>query len=367
MFTFFYYIWGFVNYATHLDIQKNTIDHPEFVPKSSTVKLSSAWYENLVSDFYWLSAIQYIWNNALDSQYKKYLYVLLNLVTDLNPHFTYPYEIWELLLSSSNDKYEKFTKEETKKAEEQALKIWFKWMSNTCDLNKVELIKKEYNLWKLWTDPKYKNPCSDPMIPYYIAYTYYWNKNDPVKSWEYYRITSANEESVSWARIMAAIMQWKSWDRQKSILMFLSLAESLNSKNSKSCQQFSQELWTLLFRAFSNWQIYNWTFLKSVESTRKDIIKKLWENMTEGLADNTCSNYLNKAVREMNMAFIENADIKYFSDKKKHARSAKVLFDEWYIDFLPLDFQQEKDYWIIYFYNDTISHWDYKMWKYSEL
>jgi hypothetical protein len=63
---------------------------------------------------YWLRAIQYIGGNAIDSEYKKYLFVLLDLITELNPYFETPYTIGQLLLPSTNERYEDTTNEEQK-------------------------------------------------------------------------------------------------------------------------------------------------------------------------------------------------------------------------------------------------------------
>lgn len=89
----FFAVNWFVNYPIHRDIRQKIINHPEFIPSATTVKISSSGYQNIVADFYWLSAIQYIGSNAVSSEYKKYLYVMINLITDLNPYFTYPYRI----------------------------------------------------------------------------------------------------------------------------------------------------------------------------------------------------------------------------------------------------------------------------------
>ncbi|MGB2110451.1 MAG: hypothetical protein ACPHY8_00485 [Patescibacteria group bacterium] len=63
-------------------------------------------------------------------------------------------------------------------------------------------------------------------------------------------------------------------------------------------------------------------------------------------------NYLNKANREINLAYIQNADEQYFKDNSKHSKNAQELFDKKYIDFLPTDFQQYEDYGIKYVFNE---------------
>ena len=322
------------------------MNHPEFIPTSEFVGLSSGGFQNIVSDSYWLSAIQYIGSNALGSEYKEYLYVMLNFITDLNPYFTFPYQIGELLLPSYNERYENLNDAEIQKNTKQAIKIGLKGIEKNCDKKKVEKAKNEYDLKKLWTDESYKNTCSDAMIPYYLAYTYYWNLHDGQKSSEYYRIAATNTDAPTGARTMAAIMQGKSGDREKSIIMLLSLAESIEGNKNSLCQQLSKELGTSLLSAFNAKATLTGNGLKMIESYRKDMIQKLDEgsganNSGYQNIDNLCSTYLNKAVREMNLSYLEQADARYFQDTKEHASLPSILFARKYIDYNPIDFQQD--------------------------
>ena len=361
---FIYSSW--VNYKQHVDIKRAFVNHPEFIPTSELASLSAGWFQNIIADSYWLSAIQYIGSNALGSEYKSYLYVMLNLITDLNPHFTFPYQIGELLLPSYNERYEKLAESKILENTNQAIHIGLKGIEKNCDSKKVEKAKNEYDLKKLWTDESYKNTCSDPMIPYYLAYIYYWNLHDGAKSSEYYRIASTNSDAPTGARTMAAIMQGKSGDREKAIIMLLSLAESVEWKKNTLCQQLSKELGTSLLGAFSAKATLTGNGLKMIESARQEIVKKLGEQGVESdgqNVDNFCSTYLNKAVREMNLSYLEQADARYFKDKKEHASVPSVLLERKYIDYNPIDFQQDAKgkQGIEYFYSTEIKNWDYKM------
>lgn len=265
------------NYQQHVTIKRILVNHPEFIPTSEIVGLSSGGFQNIVADSYWLSAIQYIGSNALGSQYKAYLYAMLDLITDLNPHFTFPYEIGELLLPSYNERYEKLSPAEIQKNVDQAIKIGLKGMKNNCDATKVEKATNEYALAKLWTDETYQNACSDPIIPYYLAYIYYWNLHDGAKSSEYYRIASTSTDAPTGARTMAAVMQGKSGDREKAIIMLLSLAGSIEGKKNTICKQFSSELGNTLLGAFSSGATLTGKGLAGIEFARQDIVKKLEE------------------------------------------------------------------------------------------
>lgn len=343
------------------------MNHPEFIPAPDAVRLSAGGFQDIVADSYWLSTVQYIGSNALGSEYKAYLYAMLDLITDLNPHFTFPYEIGELLLSSYNERYEKLSASEIRKNTDQAIRIGLKGIENNCDKTKVEKARNEYDLKKLWSDDSYKNACRDPMIPYYLAYVYYWNLHDGMKSSEYYRIASTNTDAPTGARTMAAIMQGKSGDREKAIIMLLSLAESTGGGKQALCQQLSKELGSSLLGAFSAQATLTGNGLRMIESARQEIMKKLNEPSVDKMnaqdVDNFCSTYLNKAVREMNLSYLEHADARYFQDKKEHAPAPSELLKQGYIDHDPIDFQQDAEHkqGIEYYYDTENKHWDYRM------
>jgi hypothetical protein len=241
-FALFFSVNWYVNYPIHREIRAKVVSHPEFIPSANIVKISSSGYQNIVADSYWLSAIQYIGANAIGSEYKKYLYVMINLITDLNPYFTYPYRIALLLLPNYNERYENLPEATINLNAQQSVTLGLKGIDTTCNKEKIEKISKEFDLRKLWTAEEYKNPCRDAMIPYYLAYVYYWNLHDGATASKYYRIASANDDAPTGSRAMAAIMQGKSGDREKAIVMFLSLAESIGGKNAESCQKFSHDL-----------------------------------------------------------------------------------------------------------------------------
>ena len=70
---------------------------------------------------------------------------------------------------------------------------------------------------------------------------------------------------------------------------------------------------------------------------------------------------MNKSVREINLYYIEQANKKYFKDKWVNAKNAKILFDKWYIDYLPVDFQKSWDNLIIYQFNEDTWNFDYEL------
>ena len=355
-----------LNYENHLEIKRNIVNHPENLPTKETAENTSFGFKNLRADFYWLQAIQYIGWNAMNSDYKKYLYIMLDLITHLNPYFEHPYIIWQLLLPEYNQRYENLSNEEQNKYINQWIELWLKWMKNFCEEEKIELIKNENDLNKLWKNKNIINPCKTYTIPYYLAYIYHFYKKDHIKASQYYKIASLNEDSPKWAKIMTAIMQWKWWNREKSYFMFLNIASSLNSSDN-ICLDFAYNLEKIGVWLFYEKNIkLDENLIEQTEITRK---KVLWifdeEKELEILSDMECWNYVNKAIRELNLAFIEEANKKYKVDNDwENAANAKELFENWYIKYLPIDFQQYENHWIMYEYNIDTWYFDYKMWNY---
>ena len=347
------------NYEKYNEIKINLIKHPENLPNKTTAKATSFWFENLKADIYWLKTIQYIWANAFHSEYKKYLFSILDLVTELNPYFEKPYIIGQLLLPGYEKNYEFITEDEQKVHLEEAVKLGLKWVENFCNIEKIKLIDDENDLLKIWNNTDYKNPCLSYKVPYYLAYIYYYYKNNLLESAKYYKIASANDDSLEWAKTMAAIMQWKWWDREKSFFMFLNLAKFIEPEN-EVCNITSKELENIWVSVFIKKETeIDWNLLKNIENFRQKAFNNLQKNeLTE---ESKCPNYINKAIREFNLDYIETANKKYFSEKGKNSKNAKQLFDEWYINYLPVDFQQNTDYGIIYIFNEATWNYDYDM------
>jgi tetratricopeptide (TPR) repeat protein len=63
-----------------------------FVPPARVLKVVSLGFDNLFSDFYWLRAIQYYGEKANARENYRWLYPLMDLVTDMDPGFAYAYK-----------------------------------------------------------------------------------------------------------------------------------------------------------------------------------------------------------------------------------------------------------------------------------
>lgn len=355
------------NFKIHEEIKQNLVEHPEWLPKVEMAKYTSIWFQNVRADWYRLETIQYIGGNAVGAEYKKYLFKVLQLVTGLNPYFQHPYVIGELLLPDYNERYENLPESEQERNLDESIELGKMGIQNFCDAKKVEELKTEFNLVKIWTTPYYETTCKSYEIPFYLAYIYYFYKHDALTAAWYYRVASSNKDAPEGSKIMTAIMQGKWGDREKSILMFLNLAKNFD-KDDEDCQWFVNGMEQLTLWVTQQKVTLNKQIMQEVQTKRAEFIG--WFNEKEELKifDATCKNYVNKAVRELNLMYIEAGDKKY---QQTHdidtKRTAKDLFKMGYIDFLPIDYQQYKgkDYGIIYEYNPDLKRFDYDMGTYQ--
>lgn len=63
-----------------------------FIPPATVLKRVALGYDRLASDFYWLRAIQYFGEGANARENYRWLYPIINLVTDMDPQFAYAYK-----------------------------------------------------------------------------------------------------------------------------------------------------------------------------------------------------------------------------------------------------------------------------------
>lgn len=367
-FTSFFFI-NQKNYEVHIEKLEKIVEHPEKLPTKELAKATTFGFSNLRADIYWLQAVQYIWWNAFHSEYKKYLYAMLDLITELNPYFEHPYEIWQLLLPSYNYRYDLITEDEQDIHTLEAEQLWLKWIENFCDPEKIELIKNEDNLLTLWNSESddYKNACHSYSIPYYLAYTYFYYLQEPEKASDYYKIASTIDDVPEWAKSLAAIMQWKWWNRQKAYFMFLNIANYVD-QDAKSCQAFANQLqwvWNWIFY-YNELQIpqlpLTWELLEEIEKVRSELSKNVTKD--ESLKDTECINYVNKATRELNLAYIDIAEEKYFQKNWNHSKNAKELYEKWYLKNFVKDFQQYEWYEIVYIFDEELWKYSFEMWNY---
>jgi len=63
-----------------------------YVPRSDSVRVAALGHRTLVSDLYWLQAVQYVGEPKAEQRGWDKLYPLIDLVTDLDPRHGYAFQ-----------------------------------------------------------------------------------------------------------------------------------------------------------------------------------------------------------------------------------------------------------------------------------
>jgi hypothetical protein len=181
----------------------------------------------------------------------------------------------------------------------------------------------------------------------------------PLEAAKYYKVASAIDDSLEWAKIMSAIMQGKGWDREKSIYMFLNMGKSI--EDDLVCRGLSTQIENIMNWLTSGQLPLTGQLISDIWDARTDVFWEFNDDTKEiAMSDTSCQNYVNKAVRELNLLYLELANKRFISENEwVSATDGEQLLEEWYIDYNPVDFQQYEDYGIRYDYNEETGNFDY--------
>jgi hypothetical protein len=78
-----------------------------YLPTGKLMNQASLGYRQIVADMVWLSAVQYYGGYRKDFHDLRYFEGLVRLVTDLDPHFIFPYTFGALVLSQDMNSFDR--------------------------------------------------------------------------------------------------------------------------------------------------------------------------------------------------------------------------------------------------------------------
>lgn len=154
------------------------------VLQSKIVKAMDLGLHNAAADFFWLTTIQYFGTNG-NTKYQK-LNDYLELTTNLDPKFSYPYAFGTLILPSFGDI-------------DQGLAIGQKGIDNG---------------------------VQDYKIPYYMATTYHINKDDRFNAAKYFDLAANTPGAPDGIKRVAANYGSNSSNREKTKQIWIGIYES---------------------------------------------------------------------------------------------------------------------------------------------
>lgn len=75
------------------------VDELTYIPSGKYLKTAVLGYDQLAADFFWLRVVQHIGDKEKEAQGYPLIYQLIDLVTDLDPRFSYAYKVGGIILS----------------------------------------------------------------------------------------------------------------------------------------------------------------------------------------------------------------------------------------------------------------------------
>ena len=208
-------------YVEYRELSEYRRLHPDFLPNENIIRLIDGGHTMTYADMLWINLIQYIWDNIGGGKFRNYANPLITSITDLSPYFNSPYNLAQLITPVLNA--EKPTYEEDRKYSQSALEIGKKWMQILCDQKKIEQILQEDASKKLWDNESLKDPCTNGILPYHIAYTAneLWDIDTAEK---YYKIASMHHDGPLASRFLGTLARANEGDHLISAEKFLLIA-----------------------------------------------------------------------------------------------------------------------------------------------
>ncbi len=373
LFSLFYYINTGTLFLENRKLDGFVRSHPELIPTKEVITISDWGHDTLIADMYWLRTVQYIADNLFSGweekkKYNEYFIKLLKTITELHPRFTEPYII-ALLFSPqvlpTDTEGEKVEKQSIAQASMQIAKAG---VLATCNQETIKHILQETDISQIWRNPVNHDPCVDGFIPYYLGYNYYWNNNyDTVNAVKYYKIAAAHTRENIGTQIPIAtqyyipLMEGRWWKQKTAAFVFFTMALEGVQDKENICIQETEKLLSFIQPIIQKDTLFpENTITTLIDSIQQ--VKKTDEEMQKKKRENpfwlTCNEHFARGTKQIYLSYLEEADIRYMKQYKKHASDARVLKESWYIPLLPVDYYSEKG--IIYKYDTRKNMWDYR-------
>ena len=301
--------------------------HPELIPSPIVVKAFDMGHTSSYSSFVWLELIQYIGDNVWGNRFLNFSHTLLEHITILHPYFSKPYEL-DLILTplSVGENMDPTIVEYNKNYTQKAISLGKKWMSILCDAWKIEKIKQQNISESLWKDQSLRNPCSDGMLPYYIAFATYKMWNNKSEASEYYKIAAMQDDGPIASRILAVIALAADGDFQSSAMTFLLLGSSGYDIEPYNCKNYTNKL----IKDLINKRKIDSLWIEELQKDEPTILKDTRNDaIPESKLSDNCYDMTTRGIREIYLSYISELA------KWTSAKNEKDLIDLWILKKIP--------------------------------
>ncbi len=169
-----------------MNLRLTSMDVYMYIPSGEFLKPFTLGYRQIVADFFWIKAISYFGGELKSGGHYLWLYHILDLVTTLDPQFTWPYYFGGMILSL-----------EAKQVE-----------------NSNAILKKAMryhpDVWK---------------FPFYLGFNYWYHYDDPVTAASYIEIAARLPGAPAYLRTFPATL-YSRGGRLETAITFLEEMEN---------------------------------------------------------------------------------------------------------------------------------------------
>jgi hypothetical protein len=134
------------------DIRLQSMEVYMYIPSGEFLEPFTLGYNQLVADYFWVKTISYFGDHVVTDRQYPWLYHILDLVTTLDPHCTWPYYFGAVILSVEANQVE-----QSNKILKRAMRV-------------------HPDNWK---------------FPFYLGYNYWYHHDDPATAARYLAIAAA--------------------------------------------------------------------------------------------------------------------------------------------------------------------------------
>lgn len=123
---------------------------------------------------------------------------------------------------------------------ESAVRLGERGMSESCDTTQVAKIRNTEMGARLWSDTTLANPCTDGMIPYYLA-AVMSNLGKHAEAEKLYKIASVQSDAPQASRFLSVLERAETGDLRSAATRFLLIALEGYDEDGK-CQESVKKL-----------------------------------------------------------------------------------------------------------------------------
>ncbi len=290
-------IW-FKEYITESDFRRR---HPDILPSPIVIKMFDMWHSTSYASIIWIQFIQYIADNLQWNKYLDFSHAILEQITILHPYFTKPYEM-DLILTpfsrAENQTIEQ--KRKNKILTGKAIELWKKWMKLFCDEEKIEKIKQQKIWEELWNNQTLRNPCTNGMIPYFVAFATYQMGDNKAQASEYYKIASMNNDAPIASRQLGIIALAAEWDFRSSALNFALVGADGYDSDPYICRNFANRIISDLA---SN-RLLNTNWIDELEKNEISLIDTRDSKNPNSQSNNNCYDMTKHSIKALYLWYI---------------------------------------------------------------